>query len=139
MSSPEWRNAILNLLNQGKGFEVDYEGDSIKVLETRGISKASINIKEIKGVKKGKTRPPPQKLRDLIVSLSSRLVAAKKKFRVTLGQGDFVLRFDLDHYVRVDSTSSYVVGFESLDEDPINVIVEILRAHGSVEVLKPLR
>ncbi|MHC1627670.1 MAG: hypothetical protein ACXQTI_02405 [Candidatus Nezhaarchaeales archaeon] len=134
-----WRDEILNLLGQGKGFEVDYKNGNVKISEAKGISKGSVNLKEIKGVRKGKVKPPSAKLRDLIVELSSKLIEAGKKFKVTLGQGDFTLRFDLDHYVRVDSKSSSVVGFKSLDEEPINVIADILEDHGEVKILKPLK
>ncbi|RLF04913.1 MAG: hypothetical protein DRJ60_06430 [Thermoprotei archaeon] len=134
-----WRKEILNLLSQGKGFEVDYENGNVKISEAKGISKGSVNLKEIKGVRKGKVKPPSAKLRDLIIELSSKLIETGKKFKVTLGQGDFTLRFDLDHYVRVDSKSSSVVGFKSLDEEPINVIADILEDHGEVKILKPLK
>jgi len=126
-------------LSQGKGFEVDYENGNVKISEAKGISKGSVNLKEIKGVRKGKVKPPSAKLRDLIIELSSKLIETGKKFKVTLGQGDFTLRFDLDHYVRVDSKSSSVVGFKSLDEEPINVIADILEDHGEVKILKPLK
>ncbi len=133
-----WREEVLNLISQGKGFEVCCEGGEVKVSEARGISKTSVSLKEIKGVKKGKAKLPA-KLRDLVVKLASRLVEARKDFKVTLGQGDFVLRFDLDHYVRVDSTSSSVVGFKSLKEDPVNIIADILEEHGEVRILRPLK
>lgn len=134
-----WREEILNLLSQGKGFEVRCEGGAIKVFEAKGISKTSIDMKEIKGVRKGKVRPPSAKLRDLIVELASRLVETGKSFKVTLGQGDFTLRFDLDHYVRVDSNSSSVVGFSTLEDETIRPIAGLLKEHGEVRILKPLK
>jgi hypothetical protein len=130
---------ILSFVNQGRSFEVLCEGDQVKVFEVKGVSKTSINLKEIKGVRKGKPKPPSAKLRDIVMRLVSRLVEAKKSFKVTFGQGDFTLRFDLDHYVRVDSTSSSVVGFKSLGEDPLNIIADILEEHGEVRILKPLK
>jgi len=137
-SLSSWREEILNFISQGKGFEVRCEGGEVKVSEAKGISKASISLKEIKGVKKGKAKLPV-KLRDLVVRLALRLVEAGKSFKVTFGQGDFILRFDLDHYVRVDSTSSSVVGFKSLEEDPINIIADILKEHSEVRILRPLK
>jgi hypothetical protein len=130
---------ILSFVNQGRSFEVLCEGDQVKVFEVKGVSKTSINLKEIKGVRKGKPKPPSAKLRDIVMRLVSRLVEARKSFKVTFGQGDFTLRFDLDHYVRVDSTSSSVVGFKSLGEDPLNIIADILEEHGEVRILKPLK
>lgn len=135
----DWREEVLNLLNQGKGFEIRCEEGTIKVLEAKGISKTSIDMKEIKGVRKSKVRPPSAKLRDLIIKLASRLVDAGKNFKVTLGQGDFTLRFDLDHYVRVDSNSSSVVGFKSLEDETIRLIADLLKEHGEVRILKPLK
>jgi hypothetical protein len=134
-----WKDEILKFVNQGKGFEVLYEGDQVKVLEAKGVSKTSIDLKEIKGVRKGKPKPPSAKLRDLVVRLASKLIESRRNFKVTFGQGDFTLRFDLDHYVRVDSTSSNVVGFKGLDEDPLNIIADILEEHGEVKILKPLK
>lgn len=136
---PSWKEEILNLLSQGKSFEVDYENGGIKISEAKGISKGLVSLKEVKGVRKSKVKPPSAKLRDLIIELSSKLIEAGKKFKVILGQGDFTLRFDLDHYVRIDSKSSSVVGFKSLDEEPINVIADILEGHGEVKILKPLK
>lgn len=135
----DWKYEILSLLNQGKGFEVHREGNIIRVSEAKGISKAFIDMKEIKGVRKGRVRPPSARMRDLIVKLASRLVEAGKDFKVTLGQGDFTLRFDLDHYVRVDSNSSSVVGFTSLEDETIRLIADLLKEHGEVKVLKPLK
>ena len=134
-----WKDEILNFVSQGKGFEVRCEGGEIKVSEAKGISRASIDLREIKGVRKGRGKPPSAKLRNLVVKLASRLVEAGRSFKVTFGQGDFTLRFDLDHYVRVDSTSSNVVGFKSLEEDPIKIIADILEEHGKVRVLRPLK
>jgi len=133
-----WKDQVLSMLSQGKGFEITCEGGSVKVSEVKGVSKGSVSLKQVKGIRKGRVRPPSAKLRELIVELASRLVASGKSFKVTLGQGDFTLRFDLDHYVRVDSKSSSVVGFKSLDEDPISLIVDILESHGEVRLLKPL-
>jgi hypothetical protein len=134
-----WKDEILKFVNQGKGFEVLCEGDQVRVLEAKGVSKTSINLKEIKGVRRGKPKPPSAKLRDLVVRLASKLIESKKSFKVTFGQGDFTLRFDLDHYVRVDPTSSSVVGFKSLGEDPLNIIADILEEHGEVKILRPLK
>ena len=134
-----WKDEILNLLNQGKGFEVDYENGKVKIQEAKGISKGAVSLKEVKGVRKSKIKPPSAKLKDLIIELASKLIDANKKFKVTLGQGDFTLRFDLDHYIRVDSKSSSVIGFNSLSEEPINLIADILEDHGEVKILKPLK
>lgn len=139
MLTNDWKNEILNLLSQGKGFEVRFEDGFIRVSEVKGITKTHINLKEIKGVKKGKIRPPPAKLRDLIIKLVSRLIDSRKEFKVTLGQGDFTLRFDLDHYIRVDSNSSSVVGFNSLEDETVKVIADLLKEHGEVRILKPLK
>lgn len=134
-----WKDEILNLLNQGKGFEVHYEDGRIKVSEVKGISKASIDLKDIKGIKKSRVKSPSSKLKDLIINLALRLIEAGKSFKVTLGQGDFVLRFDLDHYVRVDSKSVSVVGFNSLEDETIKIIADLLQEHGEVKILKPLK
>ncbi|MEM4575884.1 MAG: hypothetical protein QW701_00330 [Candidatus Nezhaarchaeales archaeon] len=134
-----WKDEILNILNQGKGFEVYYEDGKIKVSEAKGISKAPIDLKDIKGIRKSRAKSPPSKLKDLIIKLALRLIEAGKSFKVTLGQGDFVLRFDLDHYVRADSRSVSVVGFNSLEDETIKTIADILQEHGEVKILKPLK
>lgn len=134
-----WRDEVLNFVNQGRGFEVRCEGGDVKVSEAKGVSKASISLKEIRGVKKGRIKSPSSKIKNLVMRLASRLVEAKRNFKVTFGQGDFVLRFDLDHYIRVDSSSSSVVGFKSLEEDPVSIIADILKEHGEVRILRPLK
>ncbi|MDH5816155.1 MAG: hypothetical protein QE164_05240 [Candidatus Nezhaarchaeota archaeon] len=136
----DWEKEILDLLNQGRGFEVFYEGGEVKVSEVKGIpSKAFVDLKEIKGVRKSKAKPPSAKLRDLIIKLASRLIEAGKSFKVTLGHGDFILRFDLDHYIRVDAKSSNIVGFNSLEDETIKIIADLLKEHGEVRILKPLK
>ncbi|MEM0217194.1 MAG: hypothetical protein QXM73_00370 [Candidatus Nezhaarchaeales archaeon] len=135
-----WKEEILSFLDQGKGFEVICEGGEVKVSEAKGIpSKAPIDLKGIKGVRKSKVKPPSAKLRDLIIKLTSRLIEAGKNFKVTLGQGDFILRFDLDHYIRVDAKSSSIVGFNSLEDETIKIVADLLREHGEVRILKPLK
>ncbi|MEM2535178.1 MAG: hypothetical protein QXD12_05165 [Candidatus Nezhaarchaeales archaeon] len=135
-----WKEEILSFLDQGKGFEVICEEGEVKVSEAKGISsKAPIDLKEIKGVRRGKVKPPSAKLRDLIIKLASRLIEASKSFKVTLGQGDFTLRFDLDHYIRVDAKSSSIVGFNSLEDETIKIVADLLKEHGEVRILKPLK
>ncbi|MCS7139162.1 MAG: hypothetical protein N3F04_01985 [Candidatus Nezhaarchaeota archaeon] len=134
-----WRDEIASLLDRGKGFEVVYEDGRIRILEVKGVSKGTVSPKEIKGVRKARVKPPPPKLKNLIIELSEELIKVGKKFKVTLGQGDFILRFDLDHYVRVDLVSSSVVGFENLNEEPIRIVADLLKSHGEVRILKPLR
>jgi hypothetical protein len=133
----EWRELVEGLLQRGKGFEVFYKGAEVEVVEAEGAPKAKVKLGELRRYAGRKVIG--RELREVALSLAERLVEAKVPFKVTVGSGDFVVRFDLDRYVRVHGEGSSVVGFKDLSEAPVASIADLLRRHGPVKLLSPVR
>ncbi|PCN50145.1 hypothetical protein B6U99_06070 [Candidatus Geothermarchaeota archaeon ex4572_27] len=133
----EWRDVIKGLLEQNKGFEVSYEGGEVRVGEVRGVSKAKVKLGELRRYAGRKVIGG--ELREVAFSLAERLIEARVPFKVVIGSGEFTLRFDLDHYVRVHGGGSVVVGFNSRDEGPLRLIYDVLEGYGPVKLLAPVR
>jgi len=133
----EWRETIKSLLDQNKGFEVSYEGSEVRISEVKGVSKAKVKLGDLR--KYAGRKVIRKELREVAFSLAERLVEAKVPFKVVIGSGEFTLRFDLDHYVRVHGEGSVAVGFSSKDEKPLNLIYGLLEDHGPVRLLTPVK
>ncbi len=133
---------VSSWLNEGKAFEVKFDGDIPSVSEVKGIVKIELKKGEAKGLKVGKKKagrkvPKPQK--DFILKASELLLAAKKPYKVTFGPKESTLRFDLDHYVHIYPDRASVVGFTSLNDSPIALIKELLASIPNVKLLAPMR
>ncbi|RLF10693.1 MAG: hypothetical protein DRJ69_02775 [Thermoprotei archaeon] len=132
-----WREVFKNLLSQNKGFEVSYDQSEVRVGEVEGLSKVKVKLG---GLRKYAGRKAIRKeLREVALSLAERLVEAKVPFKLMIGSGEFTLRFDLDHYVRVHGGGSSVVGFRDLSEPPMVLIADLLKKHGPVKFLSPVK
>ncbi len=129
-------------LNEGKPFEVKFEGDVAVVGEVRGIVKIELKKGETKGLGVGKKkagRKVPKDQKAFILNAAERFLAAKVPFKVTFGPKESTLRFDLDHYVHIYPDRCSVVGFTSLSEAPIALIKELLASIPNVKLLAPKR
>lgn len=139
--------SIQDFLEQGKPFEVKFEGGGISISEAKGVSKISLSADEIKNAKirKASKRKVLKSHRDFVANASDTLVRERVPFKVTFGTEETVLRFDLDHYIRLfrdkedNSERCLVMGFYSLDERPVALIRECLSVYPSVKLLTPKR
>lgn len=133
----EWRDVVKDLLSQSKSFEVGFEGSEVRVREAGGRVKAGVRLGELrkyagrKGIK--------AELRRVALGLVERLIEAKVPFKFTVGSGEFIIRFDLDHYIRVHGDGASVIGFRDLSEHPVGLLIDLLRGHGPVRLLSPVR
>jgi len=132
-----WREVVEGLLHRGKGFEVLYKGSEVEVVEAGAAPKAGVELGEPRRYAGRKVIG--RELREVALSLAERLVEVRVPFKVTVGSGEFTLRFDLDRYVRVHGEGASVVGFKDLSEAPVASIVDLLRRHGPVRLLSPVR
>jgi len=140
---------IKDYVDQGKAFEVKFEGDQPIVDEAKGITKVSISKDELKGAKirKGGKRKVIEAQKSIITSAAEAFLKSRVSFKVTFGSNESTIRFDLDHYIRLvhdkeDDRSPdrcLVVGFKSIDEHPIALIKEHLSIYPNVKVLSPMR
>jgi hypothetical protein len=139
---------IQDFVEQGKPFEVKFEGGVMSVSEAKGVSKISLSADEVKNTKirKAKNRKVLRGHKDLLANATEILIREKIPFKVTFGTEETVIRFDLDHYIRLFRDKEdrvpdkcLVVGFYSLDEKPVALIRECLSIYPSIKLLTPKR
>ena len=131
-----WLEEASRLIEQGKGFEVKVEDEEVKVDEAKP-SKVKLPVKGVK--KYAGRRGLSREMKNLLLKVVEGLGSSKVPFKVTIGGGEFIVRFDLDRYVRVHGEGASVVGFRSLDEHPVSTIAGLLREHGEVKLLSLVR
>lgn len=137
-----------DFIEQGKPFEVKFEGGAMSISEAKGFSKMKLSADEMKNAKirKAAKRKVIRAHKDFLGSALDILVNEKVPFKVTFGTEETVLRFDLDHYVRLFRDKEdrvpdkcLVVGFNSLDERPVALIRGCLSFFPSIKLLAPKR
>ncbi|MCX8204961.1 MAG: hypothetical protein N3H31_04865 [Candidatus Nezhaarchaeota archaeon] len=132
-----WLSRVRELVEGQRGFEVKVEGGEVKVVESEVGGKAKLPAKELRRYVSKKRLC--KELKALLIDAAERLGSLKVPFKVTLGAGEFIVRFDLERYVRVHREGSSIVGFKDLSERPLDSIAELLRRHGEVRILTPVR
>jgi hypothetical protein len=139
---------IQDFVEQGKPFEVKFEGGVMSVSEAKGVSKISLSADEIKKAKirKATKRKVLKGHKDLLANATEILIREKVPFKVTFGTEEMVIRFDLDHYIKFFHDKEdripdkcLVVGFNSLDEKPVAFIRECLSIYPGIKLLTPKR
>jgi len=128
---------IRRRIESSRGFEVVREGSEMKVRDVRGIVKTSISRTELKGVRR--TRRVPLKVREIVLKVSEILVSKNIPFKVTFGPSDAIVRFDLDHYIHIYKDKVRVIGFNSLQEEPLSALVEALGGPDKIKILRPIK
>ena len=148
MAATPQPTSIQDFLEQGRAFEVKFEGGNTLITETKGISKIALSPDEIKNAKirKAGKKKVLKEHKQVIAAAAEILIGAKVPFKVTFGTEESVIRFDLDHYVRLfrdkedrNPNKCLVIGFNSLDEKPVALIRECLSIYPSVRLLTPKR
>ena len=128
------------MVNNVENFEVvDYQGDYILVDDVKGIVKIKDEEtkKELSELRKRSPRgkPTPKQL-SVTADAVRRLVENRVKFKVVFGPREVVIRFDLDHYIRLSHKDVRVVGFSSRSDGYLGLIADILERYGSLVFLK---
>lgn len=135
-------------IEQGKPFEVRFEGDLPVVGEIKGISKIDLTKEELKNakIKKSKGRKVAKSQKEFILEASRVFLQNRVGFKVTFATEESMIRFDLDHYIRLSRQKEEripdkctLVGFSSLDEKPIGFIKEQLSTYPSLTLKTPRR
>lgn len=113
-------NELLNLVNDAENFEVvDYQGDSIVIDEVKGIVKIKDEEakKELSELRKRSPRgkPTPKQIATTAEAVK-KLAENRVKFKVVFGPKEVIIRFDLDHYIRLSDRDVRIVGFTGRDE-----------------------
>ncbi|MEM4699568.1 MAG: hypothetical protein QXT74_01295 [Candidatus Nezhaarchaeales archaeon] len=132
-----WLSKVRELVEGQRGFEVRVEGGEVRVFELGLERRAGPPPRELR--RYAGRRGLSRELKEVLIDAAERLGSARVPFKVTIGAGEFILRFDLERYVRVHGEGSSVVGFKDLGEHPLDAIAELLRRHGEVRFLVPVR
>ena len=136
---------LLDKIKKIEPFEVvDYEQDGIIVAPVKGIVKISQTDEEMKKyLGEAKRRRPRSKPTDkqlsLLQDIVKKLIENKVKFKVVFEGKDIILRFDIDHYVKISDKEVKVVGFQSENEGALQLIYDKLAKHGKVTFLQPVK
>ncbi len=125
-------------LDQGKPFEVRFEGDEARISEAKGVVKISLSKEETKGIRMRKSvRKIPSAQKEFVVNSARILIPKKVPFKVTFGPKETTFRFDLDRYIHIYPDKCAVVGFNSLDEHPVSLVREFLSAFPNLKLYMP--
>jgi len=125
-------------LNENKGFEIVYEDNRPTIRDVKGITKSKISKKEIKGIRRKKTKLKKD-IKELILNISRKLVDHGVEFKVLLWPKVVEIRFDLDYFISVYEGEVKIAGFISSEEKPLSYIFDILKNYGKIVFLKPLK
>lgn len=129
---------IKAFLDEGKPFEVAIQGDEIRVTEAKGVVKIKLSKEETKGIKVKKApRKIPSDQKEFVIGSASILLQRKVPFKVTFGPKETTFRFDLDRYIHIYPDRCAVVGFRSLDEEPISYIRDLVSRLPNIKIYAP--
>ncbi|WP_243676184.1 hypothetical protein [Vulcanisaeta distributa] len=134
---------LLSIVNNVENFEVvDYQGDSIVVDEVKGIVKIrdEETKKELSELRKRSPRgkPTPKQISTTAEAVK-KLAENKVKFKVVFGPKEVIIRFDLDHYIRLSDKDVRVIGFSSRNEGVLGLVADILEKYGPLIFLKKVK
>ena len=127
-------------VRKGENVEVvGYEGDVVFVERPKGVVKGDFAQEELSELKKRKPRgKPTEEQLELAAEVAKRLGEAKKLFKIIFGPKEVTIR-TATGFIRVVEDGVKLAGFKSLEEDPIPLVIDVLRSYGEVKLLKPLK
>jgi len=127
-------------VRNGENVEVvGYEGDAALVERPRGVVKGDFAQEELSELKKRRPRgKPTEEQLELAAEVAKRLGEAKKLFKIIFGPKEVTIRTG-NGFIRVVEDGVKLAGFKSLEEDPIPLVLDVLRSYGKIKLLKPLK
>ena len=127
-------------VRNGENLEVvGYEDDAALIGKPKGVVKGDFTQEDLSELKKRKPRGKPTKDQlELAAEVARRLGEAKKLFKVVFGPKEVTIRTG-NGFMRVVEDGVKLAGYKSLEEDPIPLVLDVLRSYGEVKLLKPLR
>lgn len=127
-------------VRNGENLEVvGYEDDAALIEKPKGVVKGDFTQEDLSELKKRKPRGKPTKDQlELAAEVARRLGEAKKLFKVVFGPKEVTIRAG-NGFMRVVEDGVKLAGYKSLEEDPIPLVLDVLRSYGEVKLLKPLR
>ncbi len=136
---------LIDKVKKIEPFEVvGYAEDGIIISPVKGIVKISSSSEELKKyLSEAKRRKPRSKPTDkqirLLQDLVKKLTQNKVKFKVIFEGRDIILRFDLEHFIKISDREVKIVGFQSENDGVLGIIYGDLAKHGKIIFLQPVR
>ncbi len=135
---------VISKIRKLENFEIiNYEDDKVVLAPYRGIVKIGQDEELKKYLREAKRRKPRSKPKDkqirLVEDIARRLLNDKIKFKVIFEGKDIILRFDIDHFIKITEKEVKIAGFRDEREDPINRIYDIVSKYGKVLFLKAVK
>ena len=127
-------------VRNGENLEVvGYEDDAALIEKPKGVVKGDFTQEDLSELKKRKPRGKPTKDQlELAAEVAKRLGEARRLFKVVFGPKEVTIRAG-NGFMRVVEDGVKLAGYKSLEEDPIPLVLDVLRSYGEVKLLKPLR
>jgi hypothetical protein len=127
-------------VRNGENLEVvGYEDDAALIEKPKGVVKGDFTQEDLSELKKRKPRgKPTEDQLELAAEVARRLGKAKKLFKVVFGPKEVTIRAG-NGFMRVVEDGVKLAGYKSLEEDPIPLVLDVLRSYGEVKLLRPLR
>ncbi|MGC8542702.1 MAG: hypothetical protein ACP5NQ_02075, partial [Vulcanisaeta sp.] len=83
-------------------------------------------------------KPTPKQL-SVTADVVRQLVDNKVKFKVVFGPKEVIIRFDLDHYIRLSEKDVRIVGYSSRNEGALGLIASDLEKYGPLVFLRRVK
>ncbi len=137
-------DSLIEKIRRIENFEVvGYEQDHILVAPVKGIVKvvADEELKKFLGEAR-RRRPrskPTQKQIQLLEQVVRKLVEERTKFKVMFEGKDIILRFDIDHFVKITDKDVKVAGFQNENDGILSSIYPILSKYGKILFLRVVK
>ncbi|MEZ0319815.1 MAG: hypothetical protein ABWK05_07495 [Pyrobaculum sp.] len=131
---------VVSRVKNGENIEViGYEEDLVLVDKVKGVVKGDFSQEELSELKKRKPRgkPTPKQL-VLAAEVAKRLGEARRQFKIIFGPKEVTIRSG-GGFIRIVEGEVKLAGYKSLEEDPLPIIIDVLKAYGEVKLLKPLK
>jgi len=131
---------VISRIRNGENLEViGYEGDMAVVEKVKGIVKGEFAKEELSELKKRRPRGgPTEEQLELAAEVAKRLAEARKMFKVIFGPKEVTIRTG-GGFIRVSEDAVKLAGYASLNDDPIPLVIDLLREYGEVKLLRPLK
>lgn len=131
---------LVRRVKEGENVEVlGYEGDRVVVDKVKGIVKGEFSSEDLSELKKRKPRGRPTREQlELAGEVARRLSEARLQFKIIHGPKEVTIRAG-GGFMRIVEEGVKLAGYKSLEEEPIPLVIDILRKYGEVKLLKPLK
>ncbi len=132
--------SLSQFISERRNFEVKYTPEGAPVItEYRPPSRASMPKEIRKLVRRRTRRRIPRSVLLTLEEACKLLINKRTSFRVIFGANDVIIYLDLDHFIHIYPNKISIAGYNSLKEEPLASLRQVLEKHAPVKLLKPVR